>query len=161
TSSPPASKRGPYDRAPALHALAAGDDRQRHARVRPDHRRAAALAALGDDERVPRRRYVGHLAGGGGQRLLPRAQRRTAPLPVRDRPHPMIASLHPAYFALVMATGIVSIACALVGMPTLGAAFLWPNTAFYVVLWTLTSIRIARYRDRVVADLSHHGRAVG
>jgi len=73
----------------------------------------------------------------------------------------MIASLHPAYFALVMATGIVSIACMLVGMRTLGAALLWPNAVFYVVLWALTAIRVARFRDRVVADLQHHGRAVG
>jgi tellurite resistance protein TehA-like permease len=72
-----------------------------------------------------------------------------------------VASLHPAYFALVMATGIVSIACTLVGMKPLGSALLWPNTVFYAVLWTLTIIRIARYRDRFVADLSHHGRAVG
>jgi tellurite resistance protein TehA-like permease len=72
-----------------------------------------------------------------------------------------VAALHPAYFALVMATGIVSIACALVGSLSIGIALLWMNSAFYVVLWILTILRIVRFRDRVVADLTHHGRAVG
>src|SRR5262245_51645991 len=72
-----------------------------------------------------------------------------------------LASLHPAYFALVMATGIVSIACSLLGLRPIGAALLWPNTAFFVILWTLTVLRIVRFRDRVFADLTHHGRAVG
>jgi tellurite resistance protein TehA-like permease len=72
-----------------------------------------------------------------------------------------LATLHPAYFALVMATGIVSIACGLLGLRPIGVALLWANNAFFVVLWLLTMVRLLRFRDRVVADLSHHGRAVG
>jgi tellurite resistance protein TehA-like permease len=72
-----------------------------------------------------------------------------------------LATLHPAYFALVMATGIVSIACALLGLHAIAVALLWANTAFFVVLWVLTILRIAWFGDRVVADLRHHGRAVG
>jgi tellurite resistance protein TehA-like permease len=72
-----------------------------------------------------------------------------------------LAMLHPAYFALVMATGIVSIACALLDLRPIGAALLWANTVFYIVLWVLTAVRVARHRDRVLADLTHHGRAVG
>jgi len=72
-----------------------------------------------------------------------------------------IATLHPAYFALVMATGIVSIACHLLDLQPLAASMLWANTVFYIVLWVLTAIRIARFRDRVVADLLSHSRAVG
>ncbi len=72
-----------------------------------------------------------------------------------------IASMHPAYFALVMATGIVSIACHLVGPRALAAPLLWSNVAFYAVLWVLTIVRIARYRDCVIADVLHHGRSVG
>jgi tellurite resistance protein TehA-like permease len=72
-----------------------------------------------------------------------------------------VASLHPAYFALVMATGIVSIACGLLDMRPLAAALLWANSAFYVVLWSLTGIRVVRFRDRIMADLMDHGRAVG
>jgi tellurite resistance protein TehA-like permease len=72
-----------------------------------------------------------------------------------------VATLNPAYFALVMATGIVSIACALLGLRPVGVALLWANVAFFVVLWILTALRVARHRDRVVGDLMHHGRAVG
>jgi tellurite resistance protein TehA-like permease len=69
--------------------------------------------------------------------------------------------MHPASFALVMATGIVSVACHLLGLPLLAAALLWANAGFYLVLWALTLTRIARFPDRVLADISHHGRAVG
>ena len=72
-----------------------------------------------------------------------------------------LAALHPAYFALVMATGIVSIACGLLGLRPVAVGLLWPNTVFFLVLWLLTGLRILWFRDRVVADLTHHGRAVG
>src|SRR5690606_25898627 len=72
-----------------------------------------------------------------------------------------LATMHPAYFALVMATGIVSIACGLLGLEPIGVALLWANTAFYPLLWILTVLRIRRHPDRVVEDLTHHGRAVG
>src|SRR5215813_11231956 len=72
-----------------------------------------------------------------------------------------IANLHPAYFALVMATGIVSIAAHLVGIPVIPKTLFWLNLVFYPVLTALTVVRISRYRERFVADLSHHGRAVG
>jgi tellurite resistance protein TehA-like permease len=72
-----------------------------------------------------------------------------------------LATLHPAYFAMVMATGIVSIGAFLLGLPTIARVLLAANTIFYPLLWALTILRFVRYRDRFVADLSHHGRAVG
>jgi tellurite resistance protein TehA-like permease len=72
-----------------------------------------------------------------------------------------IASLHPAYFALVMATGIVSIGAKLIGMSAISSVLFGLNLLFYPVLVLLTGIRIARYRDRVLADLLDHGRSVG
>lgn len=72
-----------------------------------------------------------------------------------------LAGLHPAYFAMVMATGIVSIASHLLGLGPVAFALFGVNIVFYFVLWMLTGIRIARHRDRVVADLMHHGRSVG
>jgi tellurite resistance protein TehA-like permease len=72
-----------------------------------------------------------------------------------------VAGLHPAYFALVMATGIVSIACELLGMRPLAIGLLWANNVFYAALCVATVVRVLRFRDRVVADLTHHGRAVG
>ena len=72
-----------------------------------------------------------------------------------------LATLHPAYFALVMATGIVSIASALLGLRSIGVALLWANSGFYIALVVLTGLRVAWFPDRVMADLTHHGRAVG
>jgi tellurite resistance protein TehA-like permease len=72
-----------------------------------------------------------------------------------------IAGMHPAYFALVMATGIVSLACDVMGFRSLALALLGLNILFYPLLWVLTIVRVVRYRDRMRADLSHHGRAVG
>jgi tellurite resistance protein TehA-like permease len=72
-----------------------------------------------------------------------------------------LATLHPAYFALVMATGIVSIACQLLGFVWLARALFAINIAFFIALWVLNLLRIVWFRERVVADLNHHGRAVG
>jgi tellurite resistance protein TehA-like permease len=72
-----------------------------------------------------------------------------------------LLELHPAYFALVMATGIVSIASQLVGIPVVPKVLFGLNLAFYPTLWALTLARFLRHRPRFVADLSHHGRAVG
>jgi len=72
-----------------------------------------------------------------------------------------LAGMHPAYFALVMATGIVSLACELLGLHAVAVALFALNLGFYPVLWGLTIARVIRHRDRVRADLVHHGRAVG
>jgi tellurite resistance protein TehA-like permease len=72
-----------------------------------------------------------------------------------------LASMHPASFAMVMATGIVSIACQLLGLRAVAVALLAINVGFYLTLWTLTVARVLWYRDRFIADLWHHGRAVG
>jgi tellurite resistance protein TehA-like permease len=62
---------------------------------------------------------------------------------------------------MVMATGIVSIACQLLDLPLLASALVAVNVIFYVALWILTFLRFVRYRDRLLADFAHHGRAVG
>jgi tellurite resistance protein TehA-like permease len=72
-----------------------------------------------------------------------------------------IASLHPAYFAMVMATGIVSIAASLVGMTAAARLLFGLNLVFYPTLVALTLVRVARHRERVVADLLDHSRSVG
>ena len=71
------------------------------------------------------------------------------------------ATMHPAYFALVMATGIVSIACQLLGLRPIAVALVGANLVFFTVLWTLTILRLVRFTDAIVADVIHHGRAVG
>jgi tellurite resistance protein TehA-like permease len=73
----------------------------------------------------------------------------------------LIRTLHPAYFALVMATGIVSIAAQLLGIPFVPRALLVVNVVAFVVLWCLTIIRVVRYPKDVAADISDHQRGVG
>ena len=72
-----------------------------------------------------------------------------------------LRTLHPAYFALVMATGIVSIAAQLLGIPFVPKTLLAINIAAYAVLSVLTILRIARYPRDVFADLIDHQRGVG
>jgi len=72
-----------------------------------------------------------------------------------------VATLPPVYFALVMATGIVSIASHLLGMHVVALALLVVNVVAYVVLWVLYLVRLARFPQRVVADLTDHARGVG
>lgn len=72
-----------------------------------------------------------------------------------------IRTLHPAYFALVMATGIVSIAAKLLRIPFVPQLLLAINVLAFAVLWTLTIVRIARFPKDVAADLSDHQRGVG
>ena len=64
--------------------------------------------------------------------------------------------LSPGYFALVMATGIVSIASDKAGFHTIAVILLWLNAVQFVVLWFLTSWRLLRYRREVIADLTDH-----
>src|SRR5690606_5072649 len=72
-----------------------------------------------------------------------------------------IEQLSPASFALVMATGIVSIAAHQLGMPAIGRALLGFNLAAYAALWLLTLARLVRAPRRVLDDLRDHGRGPG
>jgi tellurite resistance protein TehA-like permease len=72
-----------------------------------------------------------------------------------------VQGLSPAYFALVMATGIVSIASERAGLPTIAAVLLWLNVAQYVLLWILTSWRLLRYRRALLDDVTDHQSSPG
>lgn len=67
-----------------------------------------------------------------------------------------VRGLSPAYFALVMATGIVSIASGRAEFHTIAAVLLWLNAGQYLLLWILTSWRLLRYRRAMVDDLTDH-----
>lgn len=69
--------------------------------------------------------------------------------------------LFPGYFALVMATGVVSIASHLLGLPLFANALVGVNWLAYGVLWGLTCVRLVLYPQRMVADLFDHQRAPG
>jgi len=72
-----------------------------------------------------------------------------------------VRGLSPAYFALVMATGIVSIASERAEFHTIAAVLLWLNAAQYLLLWILTAWRLLRYRRALFDDLTDHQRGPG
>ncbi|MBZ0116649.1 MAG: tellurite resistance/C4-dicarboxylate transporter family protein [Sandaracinaceae bacterium] len=72
-----------------------------------------------------------------------------------------LAALHPAYFAMSMATGIVSIACHLLGLSDLSALLFWINVLAYGGVWVATILRVAWFRKEFLADWASHQRAPG
>ena len=72
-----------------------------------------------------------------------------------------LADLSPACFGIVMATGIVSLACGDLGLPRLAQSLFHLNVALYLLLWTLSLARMARHPRRMFSDLVDHGRGPG
>lgn len=72
-----------------------------------------------------------------------------------------IAGLTPGYFALVMASGIISVGMHLEGFDLLSRALLALCVAAFLVLLALNVVRFAAYRDRVVDDFTDPRRAFG
>jgi tellurite resistance protein TehA-like permease len=72
-----------------------------------------------------------------------------------------VAELFPGYFALVMATGIVSVAAHLLGLPWIAWLLLAVNAGAYLVLVVLTLWRLAAFFPRVAADIRSHMRGPG
>lgn len=60
-----------------------------------------------------------------------------------------------------MATGVVSIACQLLGLRFIAVPLVGVNWIAYVILWSLTLIRIAKFRELLLHDVADHGRAPG
>src|SRR6185369_7324064 len=72
-----------------------------------------------------------------------------------------VAELFPGYFALVMATGIISIACFFLEWKTLSFVLLVINLFAYVILGLLLLLRLLFFFPRVMADLNDHVRGPG
>lgn len=72
-----------------------------------------------------------------------------------------IENLSPAYFGMIMATGIVSIAAWQMDMKMLAWAMFQFNLLAYCILWALNIFRAVRYTSRVWQDLIDHQRATG
>ena len=72
-----------------------------------------------------------------------------------------LITLHPAYFALVMATGIVALAVRLHGIPIVPTILFWLNAFFFAALVMATVARIWFYPDAFAADICSHSRGVG
>ncbi len=72
-----------------------------------------------------------------------------------------IADLHPAYFAMVMATGVLDVACRLLGVRLLAELLFWLNLVAYALLWLATLARLVRFPGRFLADGQDHQRGPG
>jgi tellurite resistance protein TehA-like permease len=72
-----------------------------------------------------------------------------------------LANLFPGYFALVMATGIISVATYRLDLRPIAWTLLVINVAAYAILWLLTLLRLASYFPRVLADITDHNRGPG
>jgi tellurite resistance protein TehA-like permease len=72
-----------------------------------------------------------------------------------------IETLSPAYFSMVMATGIVSQASHYMGFRAIAICLLCANGLFFVCLWVLTLLRVFLYPRKVADDLCDHLRGVG
>lgn len=72
-----------------------------------------------------------------------------------------VSDLYPGYFALVMATGIVSVAAHLLRTDGVDWLLFQINKVAYGALWLLTVARLLRYFSRLIADLTDHVRGPG
>ena len=83
------------------------------------------------------------------------------PRPVLARLDAELEGLSPSYFAVVMATGIISIGAHLLGIAVVDMALYVVNIAAYVTLWVLTLLRVGRHPRAVLQDLTDHRRGFG
>jgi tellurite resistance protein TehA-like permease len=80
---------------------------------------------------------------------------------LRERLQNAIRSLTPGYFALVMASGIISVGMRLDGFDTLSTLLLVVAATSFAVLVVLTAWRLLAYRDAVADDFTDPRRAFG
>ncbi|MCZ7687661.1 MAG: hypothetical protein M5U28_56540 [Sandaracinaceae bacterium] len=72
-----------------------------------------------------------------------------------------IAGLHPAYFAVAMATGIVAIASHLLGLTHAARALYWVNLVAYALVWAAMLARLTLFPARFLEDVRSHPRGPG
>jgi len=72
-----------------------------------------------------------------------------------------VCELYPGYFALIMSTGIISIACSLLGFNGLARWLFVVNQICYGILCGLFLLRIIYYFPRIVSDIQDHTRGPG
>ncbi|QEA38222.1 C4-dicarboxylate ABC transporter [Pistricoccus aurantiacus] len=69
--------------------------------------------------------------------------------------------LPPAYFGMVMATGIISLAAHMLGLTLLAYLLFYLNIVAYGVLWLLHGLRLVWFPRRFMADMLDHARGPG
>ena len=69
-----------------------------------------------------------------------------------------IRDFYPGYFALIMATGIVSIACHFLEMRLLAGLLFYINIIGYFIVWLFSAIRLIRFPQNMWADFTSHAK---
>lgn len=72
-----------------------------------------------------------------------------------------VKGLFPAYFALVMSTGIISIAAHLLDFPLISTILFWINNAAFVVLLSLFVLRLLFFFPSFLEDFNSHAKGAG
>jgi tellurite resistance protein TehA-like permease len=72
-----------------------------------------------------------------------------------------VANLSPSYFALTMATGIVSIAAHIYHISIVAIGFFYLNIIAYCILWLLFLLRIGFYYPKFVRDINDDSHSPG
>ncbi|MCC6763850.1 MAG: tellurite resistance/C4-dicarboxylate transporter family protein [Deltaproteobacteria bacterium] len=80
---------------------------------------------------------------------------------MKQRLFDAVRDLSPAYFAMVMATGVVSSAAHFMGFSRIAYPMFAANIFFYLVLCALNIIRLIAFPSRVTMDLFDHLRGMG
>ncbi|MEK6635247.1 MAG: tellurite resistance/C4-dicarboxylate transporter family protein, partial [Planctomycetota bacterium] len=66
-----------------------------------------------------------------------------------------IKTLHPAYFAMVMSTGIISIAANLLGFKSIAYGLFYLNIVAYAIILSLQILRVKMFWSNLYSDLSN------
>jgi len=72
-----------------------------------------------------------------------------------------LKGLSPAYFGMVMATGIISLTAHFLGFDLVAIGLFYLNLCFFCVLWIATLARLLIYRREFLLDLIDHLRGPG
>lgn len=97
----------------------------------------------------------------GGEAVSIEGESSRPKTPVRSTIDSVLRDWDPIYFALVMATGIVSIATCLLGFRPIGMVLFGFNVIAYIVIGAFTLAQIGRNPRSTVRDLIDYDRAVG
>ena len=93
--------------------------------------------------------------------LTPNDPAHPAPRAPSQAARARLADLSPGYFALVMATGIVSIAAHFQGQQGVAQVLFYLNVIAWAVLWGLNVLRMALHARRFFGDMVDHLRGPG
>ncbi|MEO8160642.1 MAG: tellurite resistance/C4-dicarboxylate transporter family protein, partial [Arenimonas sp.] len=72
-----------------------------------------------------------------------------------------LEDMSPAYFSMVMATGILSLAASMLEVPVVPLLLFWLNWLLFIVICILAALRAFWHTRRAIADLSDHLRSPG